>query len=534
MSRKDKYQLIEVLRNEDDDEDDDNNIIVDGNPKDGHDYHDTELFSPSPLSSSPPKDFDINFESQYVPIFDENNSPNQDVQLQSSSLASSLSIGSNHDYHNSPIISNKTNCRVIRCPACEKPMRTFYCAKCIQKGHYVTMDSPIADRFTKTKLELPIENEEFSKQEDEEQDQAKILEETLQVKLRALTRKTEALKTLYDNQKSKLDQTKALLKETKQQLDLEKKSQRSREGKIELIKRYIASRKASVRKRREAENNLLEDMKHYIHRRVYQLTTDIFPIDEINLLDQSNSFVNMETSPLLTFSDGSHHQIEQQTAFSIVEPWLPSNGDYSAYSLWVNDNQDHVTAPMSDLSERNPAFRIGAALSYTVQLVNNLASYLDVILPAKLELDTFNRELLNDPQFSYNVAKLNANVIHLCVSQGVDVSLLNPHRTLKNLILLLNINISDLGRRPIIELDNEEASTRIEEQLLGDLSLVSDSFYDFSKFADDDDASDSEWEISDTINPMEMQLATEQSIQQNSYISRLPLRLLASFWSTGS
>lgn len=365
-------------------------------------------------------------------------------------------------------------------------------------------------------------------------DERKQLEQTLQVKLRTLMRKTDALKSLLDDQRLKLEQTNNLVKETKIQLDLEKKSNKSKKNKIELIKQFIASRKSSVKKRRDAEINLLDNLKQHVSRRVYQLTSDVFPIEEINLLEHNNSFVNMETSPLLTFSDGSYHQLENQTAYSIVEPWLPSNGDYSAYSLWINDHQDHIPASVSDLSERNPAFRIGAGLSFTTQLVNNIASYLDVILPANLEPDSFDRQLLDDTKFTYNVAKLNLNVIHLCISQGINPSLLHPQRALKNLMLLFNLNVCDLGRKPIIELDDDEVANRIVEQLESDLTLVQDDFYDFSKFTDDDDVSDSDWEISDTINPMEMQLATEQSIQQNSYISRLPLRLLASFWGTSN
>lgn len=491
----------------------------------------TDLLPPSPLSSSPPKDFDVNIMEQYVPLFDENDDPELDHR--SSSLASSLSIESAHDYTTSPVILTTNTSRVIRCPVCEKPMRTFYCAKCIQKGRFVTLDHQMADKFSDTRLKHDNEQSPSSCEPDVASiDEEKALEELLQIKLRTLTRKTETLKALYNDQKLKLEDTKKLLEETRKQVEIEKKSYKAKESKIELIKRYINSRKASVKKRRDAELNYLDELKQHVSRRVYQLVQDIFPIEEVNLLEQNSSFVNMETSPLLTFSDGSHHQIEQQTAYSIVEPWLPSNGDYSAYSLWVNDNQDKIPAPVNDdLPERNPAFRIGAGLAYTTQFVKNLASYLDVILPARMELDIFSRELLNDSQFSYNVAKLNTNVVYMCISQGIDISLLNPQRTLKNLMLLFNINISDLGRKPIFEIDNEEAAKRIEDQLSKDLSLIREDFYDFSKFADDDDVSDSEWEISDSINPMEIHLATEQSIQQNSYISRLPLRLIASFWS---
>lgn len=360
-------------------------------------------------------------------------------------------------------------------------------------------------------------------------DEKKIIEETFKFRLRNLERKTKVLRNLYHERKLKLDETKKLVEETRRQVELEKKSNRSLENKIELIRKFVVSRNASVKKRLDSEVNLLDELGQHVIRRVYQLTQDVFPIEQINLLDQNNSFVNLETSPLLTFSDGSHHQIDQQTAYLIVEPWLPSNGDYSAYSLWLNSNQDHIPASAIDLAERNAASNIKAGLAFTLQLVQNLASYLDVILPAKMSLDTFNRDL-DDTHFSYNVAKLNTNVIHLCLSQGVDISLLHSHRTMKNLMLLFNMNLCNLGRKPIIDIDDEELATKLENQLNPSLSLVQDEYYDFSKFfEDDDDISDSDWEISDTMNPSEMQMASQQSEQQSSYISRLP-RLFTSLW----
>lgn len=496
--------------------------------------------SASSVSSSPPRDFDVNIEGQYVPIFDENDDPDE-YDRGTSSLASSLSIGdSQEEYATSPVLLTANTSRVIRCPVCEKPMRTFYCAKCIQKGKFVTLDHQLVDSLSDKRPRYIIDEAPPNKVEDEQNDtlskadiDKNILQEMLQIKLRTLTKKTETLKTLYNDRKLKLQETTKILEDTSEQLIIEKKSYKAKESKIALIKQFIVSRKASVKKRRDAELEQLDELKQHVSRRAYQLIQEVFPIEEINLFEQNSSFVNMETSPLLTFSDGSHHQMEQQTAYSIVEPWLPSNGDYSAYSLWINDNKDQIPNPVNDddLSEKNPAFRIGAGLAYTTQLVKNLASYLDVILPAPMEPDMFSRELLNDSQFSYNVAKLNTNIVHLCISQGIDISLLNPQRTIKNLMLLFNINICDLGRRPVIEIDNEEAAQRIEDKLSKDISLIRDQYYDFSKFTDEDDASDSEWEISDSINPMEIHLANEQSIQQNSYISRLPLRLFTSFWS---
>ena len=53
-----------------------------------------------------------------------------------------------------------------------------------------------------------------------------------------------------------------------------------------------------------------------------------------------------ESSPLLTFSgestssdkdDNNHSEIENEKMV-IVEPWLPSNGNYSAYNKWGKFN----------------------------------------------------------------------------------------------------------------------------------------------------------------------------------------------------
>lgn len=530
-----------------------------GDDDDDDDYEHDQNYQSSSRGSSPPRDFNIHADLQYMPIHDDYDSPSP-IDLHKTTSTSSMSLESEKGLASEPMTLTKAR-QAVRCPECEKPMRTFYCANCIKKGKFVTLGLFVAPESQRSPGDCMLSNEQQQQQDEmhlplesennldqmERVDETKLLQDSLEMKISALKKRTETLKELYDARKLQLEQTKKLIEEAKTQLVVERKSNRAKEGKIELIKRYIASRKASVKKRRDKEAELIDELKQHVYRRAFQLTNEVFPIEEINLLEQNSSYVNnMETSPLLTFSDGSHNQIEQQTAYSIVEPWLPSNGDYSAYSLWVNVNQDHINAPVDDSSERNPAYRIGAGLAFASQLIRNLATFLDVILPAKLDLRTFNRELLSETQFSFNVAKLNANIIHLCVTQGVDVSLLSSQKTLKNLMHLFNVNISDLGRKPIMELDNEEeAAGRIEEQLSADLSLVHDDFYDFSKFVDDDDVSDSEWEISESVNPVEMQLASEQSIHlqsggshassgTTSYITRLPMRLFASFWSGGN
>lgn len=87
----------------------------------------------------------------------------------------------------------------------------------------------------------------------------------------------------------------------------------------------------------------------------------------------------------------------------IVAPTLPGTGDYSAYSVWgkcirieisnaktnrykhtVAANKDGVPGGNKENAMHNPGYNISAALTYTTQLVNVLAFYLDVKLPYKL------------------------------------------------------------------------------------------------------------------------------------------------------
>jgi beclin 1-associated autophagy-related key regulator len=53
---------------------------------------------------------------------------------------------------------------------------------------------------------------------------------------------------------------------------------------------------------------------------------------------------------------------------------------------------------------------------------------------------------MTDTEFAHRVAKLNSNVLHLCYTQNVNPELLHPARTLHNILLLLNTEVSDLGR----------------------------------------------------------------------------------------
>jgi len=126
---------------------------------------------------------------------------------------------------------------------------------------------------------------------------------------------------------------------------------------------------------------------------------------------------------------------------------------------------------------RNPAQTIVAALVFTTQLVNIIAFYLDLRLPHRLSYrcgkltlfcrfygknmaigelfkyyfivfssSEFSNGDLVGKKFNRKVAKLNANIIHLCSSQNVGPSYLYPRQTLPNLLYIFEPDFADLGR----------------------------------------------------------------------------------------
>ncbi|XP_046401753.1 beclin 1-associated autophagy-related key regulator isoform X2 [Ischnura elegans] len=177
----------------------------------------------------------------------------------------------------------------------------------------------------------------------------------------------------------------------------------------------------------------------------------------------------------------------------IVAPSLPASGDYSAYGAWVAANKDGLISGGPETVKHHPAYAISAALTYTTQLVNVLAYYLDVRLPKKLCYSDFCRHEMGERRFARKVAKLNANVLHLCFSQNVDPKLLHPHQTLQNLFLLLNPNVSDLGRHGPMEV-NPELAKSLEDQLTPALEARDGTDDEDSGSDDDGDALAGDWE----------------------------------------
>lgn len=170
------------------------------------------------------------------------------------------------------------------------------------------------------------------------------------------------------------------------------------------------------------------------------------------------------TSSTLRNSSDSSEQIckdeVDRIVYKIVAPYLPADGDYSRFPTMVKAANDQIQSIIPqqnqtmftteiissrgqslgfDLSaddEISSIHTISAALTLTAQLVSQISTYLDVILPKYFSGNEFGVPTSSDYKFAKKVARLNLNIIFLCLTVGVPPEDILPTQSLHNLYLL--------------------------------------------------------------------------------------------------
>ncbi|XP_062945593.1 beclin 1-associated autophagy-related key regulator [Cynocephalus volans] len=352
---------------------------------------------------------------------------------------------------------------VERCPLCNTTRRRLTCAKCVQNGDFVYFDGRDRERFIDKKERLnrlKIKQEEFQKEVLKAME-GKWITDQLRWKIMSCKMRIEQLKqTICKGNEEMKKNSEGLLKTKEKNQKLYSRAQRHQEKK-EKIQRHNRKLGDLVEKKNIDLKSHYERLAELRRSRILELTSVIFPIEEVKTGVRDPADVSSESDSAMTSSTVSKLAEARRTTYlsgrwvcddhngdtsiSITGPWisLPNNGDYSAYYNWVEEKK---TTQGPDMEHNNPAYTISAALCYATQLVNILSHILDVNLPKKLCNSEFCGENLSKQKFTRAVKKLNANILYLCFSQHVNLDQLQPLHTLRNLMYLVSPNSEHLGR----------------------------------------------------------------------------------------
>ncbi|XP_076321736.1 beclin 1-associated autophagy-related key regulator-like isoform X2 [Tachypleus tridentatus] len=343
-----------------------------------------------------------------------------------------------------------------KCPLCFHSKRAFFCQDCIRNGDFTHSKSRYPERYAEKKLKLFKGYKERSVLLDSCKDRF-----SSQSRLRHLASKKQQILRNIELLELSLKENKEILEAEKSKVqtqvediqNLTSKVPKYKE-KLQKVQRYISHCQNTTETQRELLQTVSTNLKCVIKENVSQLTTWIFPLKNIDSREIQDKYetvgpvADLAEAQQTTYVKGKwiYTDEDRNLQYQIVKSCLNGNGDYSAYSVWVTQHKESVPSGSGESFLRNPGYNIAAALTHLTQLVSVLAFYLNQQLPQNLCYSEFCSHELTEEQFAHKVAKLNANVLHLCLSQNVDSNLLSPRRTIPNLILLLDPNVSDLGR----------------------------------------------------------------------------------------
>ncbi|XP_071554674.1 beclin 1-associated autophagy-related key regulator [Temnothorax nylanderi] len=390
--------------------------------------------------------------------------------------------------------SSRLSMNLLKCPLCHNSRRIFYCRQCVQNGDFIHSNTVYSERFADKQMRLVRLKAARAQLEEK---CMKALErhkqrDKLICDINTCKERVRLLQSLVNETKQSIfrgQQRLNVLKDVNHQLGFRVPRH---EDRIEKLHRYVNGLKVKQEKQKEAVDRKREQLKKVIRTAAKQLIQYIFPLSKVqpnrslcNSEDSDSATSDILTSALADASGTSYVRgrwiSEKESSLEIhhciVEPTLPATGDYSAYSLWVAANKDGVPGTNKENAMHNPAYNISAALTYATQLVNVLAYYINVRLPYKITCGEFCGNELSDQKFARKVARLNSNVLHLCLTQNTKIEVLHPMHTLQNLMHLLNTEISDLGRIGPMEVD-PSVIAQLHNQLVPDLENSDDSASD--------------------------------------------------------
>lgn len=287
----------------------------------------------------------------------------------------------------------------------------------------------------------------------------------MRTEIKRKAEKIENIRQLMAQKRENLARLQSLKKELQDSIRLLRIKLPLCDDKVRMLGDYVLTKLEESERRRECLLELQNKLRSLKRDNIEKLIKFIFPISQavsnrssfsssdgeskntINEISEATRTAYVRGKWILQDSFGEIQHI-------IVAPALPGNGNYSAYNDWatVNPATDVSSSGMKNedvaknMTSRNPAHTIAAALTYTTQLAQIMCYYLDIRFPYKVTYSDFCTTALSEPNFNRKVARLNANILYLCYAQGCRLVELHPTHTLENVQRLLNSSHADLGR----------------------------------------------------------------------------------------
>lgn len=364
----------------------------------------------------------------------------------------------------------------LQCKLCQIKRFKFYCQSCVKNGDFTDSQKiHCPERFADKGMKLIValrKKKEFGL---EDKLRARFEVQLLKQEIKSKTEKVRLLECIVEEKRSECQ--KQVVKIEKILLKIERTklcNARSR--------RHVGIKTDSLKKSAEKLNermsllsNIYFELSAEMASEVQLLVKYIFQIEEVKKSDEAvvgepcSTVCQLDEATRTAYINGNWVHVGNEESYRIVKSELPASGDYSMYYNWLSTYG--TSGANCEFGSSNCLHGMSAALTYTSQILSVLSFIFNIRLPHKLSYSEFCLDGMTDSILTYKVAKLNANVMYLCLAQGMDTELIHPRKTLFNLSLLFNEKHCQYRRTK--DLCQESSMVDVlEDQLVADLNSV--------------------------------------------------------------
>jgi len=330
----------------------------------------------------------------------------------------------------------------LACPLCLSKRTTFYCADCVINGDFVHSGTRLFERFSEKNLRL------FSLQRENATSKADIVESVKDTwtkkKLKEDIKVARTNVKYYKHIISKTLEKRTLNLQLLNKLKASNQRRTARlpkfEDKAVRMEQCADTFLEDLRKTREVLLTSRHQLRLSRAAFVLSLQEQIFPISEVlPAAPQSSPDLVLDCLADAMRTSYIHGRwvtgdTSGELHFRIVAPLLSGCGDYTAVYAWVASNKPSGGAGgVADGEFANPAHTIAAGLALVCQLTSLAAAHIGLVLPARINYQDFGVLETSEFRFARKVAKLNSNVVTLCLSLGLPPACVRPCHTLHNI-----------------------------------------------------------------------------------------------------
>ncbi|CAF0968761.1 unnamed protein product [Adineta steineri] len=233
------------------------------------------------------------------------------------------------------------------------------------------------------------------------------------------------------------------------------------EKKITEIKMVLKSSNDANRKKNDIRIEQENKLYAIRRQRLNEVYKYIFPIEHVSSIEEdlvsTMRALSSAQQPIVDEINSDYSENDDSLnvggdRYQIVSSCLPLNGDYQIAKLLITVDVDGKSPDVDSLQSTlsHELYEVLSALSHACQLINVIAFYLHIALPFRLHQLEFNTDNLTTDRLRADIAKLNANIVCSCLSQGILIDNTNATHTLENLCKLLTFKRYLSRPKPVV------------------------------------------------------------------------------------